>query len=323
VKVLMLLCVFAWAGGAAASEPAWKPTRAIELIVGVSPGGGIDRTARVVQKILQDRHLVDVPVNVVNKPGGGGTVAQAYFNQRPGDAHVYEITSTSLLTNHITGKSTLGHRDFTPVAMLYDEYIGFAVKGDSPIRTGRELLQALKDAPDSLPIGIASAAGNTNHIAAALAAKAAGADVRKLKIVVFSSGGESMTALLGGHVALVVTPSANLIPHIETGRMRALAVASPSRLGGRLSAVPTWKEQGIDTVVANWRPLVGPKGWSAAQTAYWEGVYAKLTASEEWKAEVERIGGVNHYMGSRELAAYLEQQYQLFRNVLVEAALAR
>jgi putative tricarboxylic transport membrane protein len=302
---------------------AWTPTKPVEMLVGVSPGGGIDRTARTIQKIMQDHRLVETPVNVVNKPGGGSTIVQAYLNLHPGDAHYYEITATSLLTNHITGKSRSSHRDFTPVVMLYDEYLGFAVPSDSPIRDGRQLLEAFKMRADTLPIGIATSAGNTNHIAAAIVAKSAGADVRKLKVVVFGSGGEAMTALLGGHVALVVTPSANLIPHMQSGRIRAVAVSAPQRLGGALAAVPTWKEQGVDAVVANWRPVIGAKGWSPAQVGYWENVFAKAVATEDWRREVERSGGVMHFMRSRELGSYLDEQYERFRSVLHDLGLAK
>src|SRR5438067_2535416 len=87
----------------------WKPSKAVEMLVGASAGGGIDRTARILQKIMQDRHLVEMPVNVVNKPGGGSTIVQAYLNLHAGDAHYYEISATSLLTNHITGKSASSH----------------------------------------------------------------------------------------------------------------------------------------------------------------------------------------------------------------------
>jgi putative tricarboxylic transport membrane protein len=322
-RLLALVCAALIVPSAAAQTGAWKPSRNVEIVVGVGAGGGIDRTARLIQKLIQDQRLVEVTTTVVNKPGGGGTIAQALLNQRPGDAHSLEITATSLLTNHITGKSTFSHKDFTPVAMLSDEYIGFLVRADSPFKTGRDLLAALKSDVESVPIGIATAAGNTNHIAAGLAAKSAGADVRKLKVVVFGSGGESMTALLGGHVALVVTPSANAIPHLQAGRMRVLAIASPARLEGPLSAVPTWKEQSEDIVVANWRPVIGPKGWSDPQIAYWEDVFARVTRSDEWKSEVARSGSVNHYMNSRELAAFFDQQYSRFRSVLTDLGLAR
>jgi putative tricarboxylic transport membrane protein len=312
------------AAACALAQPAgWQPAKAVELVVGVSPGGGIDRTARIVQKIVQDRRLVETPLNVVNKPGGGSTIAQAYLAQRAGDAHYLEISATSLLTNHITGKTTFSHTDFTPVVMLYDEYLGFAVSSDSPIADARALVDAMRTRSDSIPIGIATSAGNTNHIGAALIAKAAGADVKKLKVVVFNSGGEAMTALLGGHVSLVVTPSANLIPHHQNGRMRVLAVSAPKRLAGALAPVPTWKENGVEAIVANWRPVIGAKGWSPAQVQYWESVFGKVVATEEWKNEVERSGGIANFMGSRALAAHFDSEYRRFRAILGDLGLAK
>src|SRR5687767_355432 len=119
-------CAAIFAAPALPQSASWTPTRPVEIVVGVGTGGGVDRTARMLQKILQDRKLVEMPLIVVNKPGGGGTIAHTYLMQRAGDAHHFEITATSLLTNHITGKTAMSHRDFTPVAMLYDEYLGFA-----------------------------------------------------------------------------------------------------------------------------------------------------------------------------------------------------
>ena len=318
----VVLAVLA-ASSCLAQERAWKPGRNVEIIVGVGPGGGIDRTARRVQKIIQDERLLPVTATVVNKPGGGTTIAHAYLNQHAGDAHYFEISATSLLTNYILGRSPHSYKDFTPIAMLYDEYIGFAVRSDSPLKTAADLLRTLKNDPAALPIGIASSAGNTNHIAAALAAKRAGGDAKKLKIVVFNSGGESMTALLGDHVALVVTPSANTIRHLQSGRMRVLAVAAPQRLSGPLAVVPTWKELGADIVVANWRPVIGPKGLSSAQVAFWEEVFARITRTEEWKDEVDKAGGVNHYMKSGELKKYFETQHAEFKATLADLGLAK
>lgn len=317
------LALAAAASSCPAQVSGWKPSRNVEIIVGVGPGGGVDRTARMVQRIMQDKRLLEVSATVVNKPGGGSTIAQAYLNQHAGDAHYFEISATSLLTNYIIGRSPHGFNDFTPIAMLYDEYIGFAVNADSPLKSGAELLEVLRANPASLPVGIATSAGNTNHIAVGLAAKRAGGDVKQLRVVVFGSGGESMTALLGGHVGLVVTPSANTIRHIQSGKMRVLAVAAPQRLTGALAVVPTWKEQGADIVVANWRPVVGPRGLTLAQVAFWEDVFAKITQSEEWKSEIEKAGGVNHYMGSRELRKYFETQHAEFRAILSDLGLAK
>lgn len=322
MRIALLLALIVAPALALAQPAAWSPSRPVELIVGVSPGGGIDRLARLIQKIVQEKRLVEVPVNVVNKPGGGGTLALVYLDQRAGDAHHLEITATSLLTNHILGRSAASHREYTPIAMLYDEYLGFAVSAESPIKDGRRLVDALGN-PESLPIGIATSAGNTNHIGAALLAKAAGADPRRLKVVVFGSGGESMTALLGGHVGLVITPSANLIAHMQSGRMRVLGISAPKRLAGALAAVPTWTEQGVNAIVANWRPVIGAKGWSPAQIAYWEGVLAKLVESDEWRSELARTGAVPHFLVSRELGAFLDAEHARFKAVLTELGLAK
>ena len=306
-----------------AAQTAWKPGRNVEWVVGVGPGGGVDRTARTLQRVLQDRRMLEVSSTVVNKPGAGSTLAQLYLNQHPGDAHYLEISATTLLTNQITGKTPNAWSDFTPVAMLYDEFIGFAVKADSPIRTGRDLAALLKQDASALAVGIASSAGNTNHIALAQLAKRAGGDVKKLKVVVFSSGGESTTALMGGHVGLVVTPAATALPQVQTGALRMLAVAAPRRLEGPLSSVPTWKEQGYDVIVANWRPVIGPRGLSNEQIAYWEDVLARFTQTDEWKRELEATGGVNHYMGSRELSRFLASQHAEFKSILSELGLAK
>jgi len=306
-----------------AAQSAWKPTRNIEIIVGVSPGGGVDRTARTLQRVLQERRMIEVSSAVVNKPGAGSTLAQLYLNQHAGDAHYLEISATTLLTNQITGKTTNSWSDFTPLAMLSDEFIGFAVKADSPLKTGRDLAALLKRDASALAVGIASSAGNTNHIALALLAKRVGGDIRKLKVVVFGSGGESTTALLGGHIGLVVTPAATALPQMQTGALRMLAVAAPKRLEGPLAVVPTWKEQGFDVVVVNWRPVMGPRGLSHDQVVYWEDVLGRFTQTDEWKRELEAAGGVNHYMGSHELSNFLASQHAEFRSILSELGLAR
>lgn len=320
--LLLLALIGASADVSSAQSSTWLPSRAIELIVGVTPGGGVDRTARTIQRIVHERRLIDAPMVVSNKPGGGGTISLAYLNQRVGDAHYLEISATSLLTNQIISRTSVGHRDFTPIVMLYDEYLGFAVTADSPIKDGRQLLEALRSA-DPPPIGIATSAGNTNHIGAALVARSAGVDARRLKVVVFGSGGESMTALLGGHVGLVVTPSANLIPHLQAGRMRVLGVSAPRRIEGALASVPTWGEQGVDAIVANWRPVIGAKGWSAAQIAYWEDVFGKLVNTDDWRNDIARLGGIPRHLGSRDLAAFFDAEHARFRVILTELGLAK
>lgn len=315
---LVLFC-----GTPALAQTAWKPTKPVEILVGVSPGGGIDRTARLLQRVLTEKQLIETTASVINKPGGGGMLVQAYLNQHQGDAHYFEITATSILTNHINGKSPNNWDAYTPIAMLCDEFIGVAVKADSPLKDGRDLAALLKNDAGAIAAGIATSAGNTNHITLALLTKRAGGDAKKLKIVVFGSGGESTTALMGGHVGVVATPAATAAPQVQNGALRMLAVAAPRRLEGPLANVPTWKELGFDVVVANWRPVIGPRGLSAGQVAYWEERLARFTQTDEWKREMAETGAVAHFMGSRELAKYFAAQHAEFKTVLSEIGLAK
>src|SRR5258706_877569 len=123
--------VAAACASASAAAPAWKPEKAIELIAPSAAGGGTDLTARVIQKILQDKHMIDAPITVVNKTGGGGNVALPYLPHRPADGHGLEIATALPLTNRILAISSYSYTDFTTIAQLNSEYVAFAVRSDA------------------------------------------------------------------------------------------------------------------------------------------------------------------------------------------------
>jgi putative tricarboxylic transport membrane protein len=228
-----------------------------------------------------------------------------------------------MLTNNITKKNPLNFTDLTPIAILINEYIAFSVKPDSAIKTGKDLIARLQMNPEGVVVGISTSLGNINHIAFAAVARAVGVDPKKSRIVVFQSSGASFTALMGGHVDLVVGPTSISARHLESGSMRVLAVTSPKRRSGVLSAVPTWKELGVDAVVDNWRGLIGPKDMTAAQIAYWDDTLARLFNTEEWRKEVDTNYWDNAAMSSRESAQYLKAQYDELKRALVELALVK
>jgi putative tricarboxylic transport membrane protein len=320
IAALACACAVICAGHANAQ---WKPEKAVEIIVGTGAGGGQDKTARTLNHLLIEQRLVDAPITVVNKPGGGGAVGWAYLNQHAGDGHYVEIANTTLLTNQINGRSAIGYADVTPLAMLYSESVALSVRTESPLKTGRDLIERLKKDASSVSVSVGSSAGGPNHIAFALIAKAAGGDVRKLKTVVFQGGGEATTATLGGHVDLISSAANNVIPFLLAGKMRVLGVTAPQRLPGALASVPTWKEQGIDVHITNWRLLAGPKGMTPAQIAYWDGVIAKLVKTDEWKKDLDNNVFENTYMNSAAARAYLKTQYEQFHAALTEVGLAK
>jgi putative tricarboxylic transport membrane protein len=311
---------------AAAAAPAlgqWQPTRNIEMVVPAAAGSALDSITRLMQKVGQEQGILGPNVTVVNKAGGGNAVGFAYLAPRAGDGHHVLVTPFTIITNRITGSNPLSHRDFTPLALLADEHIGFVVNPGSPIRTGRDLLDRLRKDPESVNMALASALGNANHIAVSLVGKAVGADFRKYKIAVFNSSGQSITAVLGGHVDMAITTTGLVGPHAQAGRLRVIAVAAPKRLEGALASVPTWREQGADVVFSSWRALIGPRGMTPEQVAYWDGVTSRLAARDEWKQELEKRSLTPEYRNADATRTFFAEQAETLGAILTELGLAK
>ncbi len=312
-------------GGAfdAAAQPSWRPDKNVEIVVPAAPGGGTDRTARAVQRIFHEGRIVEAAVVVANRPGGGGGIGWTYVAQRAGDPHYLAMTQPALLTNFITGASKINHTNLTPIVQLANEYIGFSVKPESPLKTAGDLIDQLRKDPRSIVFGVSNALGAPGHIALALATRATGIDVRKLKVVVFASGGESQTALLGGHVDVVPTTVANLVSPLQAGRVRVLAVTAPRRIGGVFAQIPTWREHQVDAVVGNWRGIAGPPKLERNQVAYWEIAFSQMIRSEEWKKDLDANSAEPDFMGSAESRRFLDAELEQLRKVLSELDLAK
>ncbi len=305
------------------SAQGWKPDQAVEIIVNCAPGCGPDRMARLMQRGFQTHKWVEPAIAVLNKTGGGGAVAQTYLNQFAGNGHYLFHSGKSVLTTHAMGRSVAPYTELTPVANLFGEYIGIAVKADSPIQSGRDLIARLKKDPSSVSFGIATSIGNTNHQGVAGALKVAGVDIRKTRNVVFQSGALAITAMLGGHIDAVPVSVGSWVPHMQSGVARVIAVSSAQRLPGFFAGIPTWREQGADVVVSNWRAMFGPKNMTPAQVAYWEAQFQKLVASPEWKAEMVKLNGLAEFMGAARFKTFMEEDYAEVKAFLVALELVK
>ena len=301
-----------------AHAQSWKPEKNVELIVGSGPGGGIDRTARTIQRIWQGKHLFAAPSAVVNKPGGSGNIGYTYLSTHSGDGHYVAVSTATLLTNHIQGVSRLNYTDFTPLALLSTEPLMLSARADSPLRNGRDVVERLKKDPAALSIAIGSVTGGPNHIAIARVLKAGGVDVRKLKTVVFKSGTESVIALMGGHVDLAAGAPEQGLPHVQSAKIRVLAIGAPQRLGGPFANVPTWKELGLDVLTDTWRGLIGAKGMSEGQIAFWNQTLARTVATDEWKQDVAKHMWSETFRNSAETRKYLDGEYRELKAMLSE-----
>lgn len=296
------------AAAAPATAEAWKPDHSVEVVVGVSPGGSMDFTARLVRDLLVKEGLIPQSSIVNNKPGGGHAVALAYTMNHKGDPNYIEIVNTPLVANNLLGRSPIKYTDFTPIAMLFDENMVFAVKPDSKIKDAQDLLTRLKDAPDSVTFSVSSGLGTANHAAVMQVAEAAGIDVKKLKTVAFNSSSEGVTATLGGHIDVVVTTARSLLPYRQSGDLRFLAVASSKRLPGEMADVPTWRELGADAVVTAWRGVVAPPGLTPEQTEFWSEAIHKITQTDEWKQTLDQEFMTDNYMDSKQTGDFFKQE---------------
>jgi putative tricarboxylic transport membrane protein len=301
----------------------WSPQKNVEIVVGSAPGGSNDKTARAVERALVEGKLVNVPVTVVNKPGGGSSIAFTYVVQRAGDPHTLLVGTTALLTNHITGRSKIHHSDFTPIASLFNDYVVFAVNANSSIKDGKDLVARLKKDPQSVAIGFATALGSHNHIAAGLLMKAIGGNARDLKAVAYKGSAEAVTNLLGGHIDLVTTAAGNAAGHVANGRMRVVAVGGPRRFGGALADVPTWTELGVKLVYGGFRGIVGPKGLAPEQVAFWEGALRKASRTPDWQADLQKNYWSDDFLTGKDFRKDLDETYDAMKSVLVDLGLAK
>lgn len=308
------------AGTATAQE--WKPARNVDIVVASGAGGSSDRSARVVQKLLQANPAFP-SISVTNRAGGGGTVAWTFMTQQPGDPHYIATFSPTMVTNHILGVSKLSYQDFTPLSILLREYVLVTVSAESPITSGKSLLEHIRKDPTSLSFAFSASPGNHNHVIIGMIFKAAGADPKLSKVVIQKSGGAGAISVLGGHIDVLVGAPANVLPHIQAGKARAIGLSAPQRQAGAAAQIPTLREQGIDAVFYSWRGFIGPKGLTPAHTAFWDQAFAKAIQGEDWKKDVEMNAWAEDFKGAVETRKHLDSEHELLARMLGELGLVK
>jgi len=181
----------------------------------------------------------------------------------------------------------------------------------------------LKKDPKSVSIGFATTLGSHNHIAAGLLMKTVGGNARDLKAIAFKGSADAITNLLGGHIDLVTTAAGNVAGHVESGKLRVVGIAANRRFPGVFADTPTWKEQGVNLVFGGWRGILAPKGLTAQQAAFWEGIMRKVTEAPEWKTDLERNFWADDFLAGEKFRKDLDGEYEAMKAVLVDLGLAK
>lgn len=260
-----------------------------ECIAPSAPGGGWDFICRTTAKHLFDLGLIEGTMQVSNMTGGGGGVAYAHVSGKRNDADNLIVAASNGTTSRLAQGA---YPDATPddvdwLATFGAEYGAIAVDADSEFQSLEDLMGAVQEDPRSVSFAGGSATGGYDHIKPLLLGKEAGLeDVRQMKYVAFSGGGEAITALLSDSVTAVSGDFSEIRGFIDSGDIRVLAVLSPERLES-YPDIPTAKEQGYDVIGANWRGLYMPAGASDEAKAFWTDAIRTMTESEAFKEELK------------------------------------
>ncbi|HWP26034.1 MAG TPA: tripartite tricarboxylate transporter substrate-binding protein [Xanthobacteraceae bacterium] len=292
----------------------------LKIMAPAAPGGGWDQTARSMQQALLASGAAK-SVQVYNVPGAGGTVGLAQFvNNAKGDGSQLMVNGFVMVGAILLNKSPVTLEQVTPIARLTQETQVMVVPANSPIKNAKDLAAAVK--ADVAKVTFAGgSAGGVDHIMAALFVGAAGGEAAKVNYIAFSGGGESLAAILGGKVTAGISGYGEYEGQIKAGKLRPIGVTSPQRLPG--VNVPTFREQGIDLVLTNWRSVMAPPGISAAQKKALEDAIDRMVKSAAWKDILKQRGWDDAYLAGDAFVKFLKDEQMRVHNVLKSVGLVK
>ncbi len=295
-----------------------QAAQAIKMMLPANPGGGWDTTGRALGKALQDAGVAS-SVTYDNKGGAAGAIGLAQFvNGSKGDPNALMVMGAVMLGGIITGKPPVNLSQATPLARLTSEYNVFVLPANSPYKTMADVVAQLKKDPGSIKWGGGSR-GSTEHIAAAMIARAVGVDPAKINYVAFRGGGEAISAILGGNVTGGGSGFSEFAEYINTGKMKPIAVTSGQRLAG--SSVPTLKEQGIDVEIGNWRGVYGAPGISREQRDALIAGLDKAVKSASWAEAMKKNDWTSAWLAGDAFATFVDNEFASLRATMVKSGM--
>ena len=309
---------------AAAVAGCFGPARAqaanLRMMIPANPGGGWDATGRALGKALIEAGAA-ATVAYDNKGGAAGTLGLAQFvNASKGDPNALMVTGAVMVGGIITGKPPVSLTQATPIARLTSEYNVFVLPANSPFKSMDEVIAQMKKDPASVKWAGGSR-GSTEHIAAAMIARAAGVDPARINYVAFRGGGEAVSAIIGGNVTIGGSGYSEFASHIEAGKMKAIAVTSPARVKG--VPVATLKEQGIPVEIGNWRGVYGAPGINAEQRRALTEMVAKALKAKAWAEALEANAWTPAELTGKAFDDFVEREFAELRDTLTRVGLVQ
>ncbi len=292
-----------------------------ECVAPANPGGGFDLTCRIAQTGLEPQ--LGEAMQVTFMPGGIGAVAFNLFNTtRTDDGSAIVAFSSGSLLNIATGKyGEFDENDVRWVATAGADFGAVIVRSDSKYQTLSQLMEDFAADPASVVVGAGGSVGSQDWMKGALLLRDAGASPRDMRYVAFDGGGEAIAALLGGSIEVYTGDVGEMVPHLDSGDMRILAVLSAERLGGAFADIPTAIEQGYNV---EWTIMRGfYMGGDVSDEAYnaWVDAFKAAYATEEFAALQAEKGLLPLDVAGDELTAMVKKNVQSLREIAMEAGL--
>ncbi|MBN7760798.1 tripartite tricarboxylate transporter substrate binding protein [Nitratireductor aquibiodomus] len=294
------------------------PEKAVTIVAPYGAGGASDMAARALAETARD-YLGDQPVVVVNKPGNGGMIGARFVSEIEPDGYTLLLARVGMaLYPAVQESSPVGWDGYTFLGSLEATPMILAVAENSPYKSAEELIAAMKAEPGTLTYGASGATAIDGFTVQALLADNELDPLTAATLVPYKGGGALATALLGGHVDFLAIAAGSLMPHIESGKMRALMVYAPSRMD-TLPDVPTAAELGFDKAgqITGWSALYGPKDLPEEVVTRWQETLNKVGEDETWLELAKRRGSIST-AGKEDMPAYAKSQYELFNGLARE-----
>lgn len=303
---------------------AWEPTKPVEFVVPAGTGGGADQMARFIQGVVTKHALMKQPMVVVNKAGGAGAEGFLEVKGAKGEPHKIIITLSNLFTTPLGTGVPFNWKDLTPVAMLALDQFVLWVNAESPYKSAKEYLDAVKAQPNNTFKMAGTGSKQEDQIITVAIEKVAG---KKFTYVPFKGGGDVAVQLVGNHVNSTVNNPIEAVAHWRAGKLRPLCVMDDERMPYKTKVTDTmsWndihscKEAGVDVDYLMLRGIFMPPGVTQEQVDFYVELFKKVRATPDWKDFVEKGAFKDSFMAGKDYADWVAKAETLHRNLMQEA----
>jgi putative tricarboxylic transport membrane protein len=324
VKTRMGIIALAISALATPAMAAWEPTKPVEFVVPAGTGGGADQMARLIQGIVIKHKLMKEPLIVVNKSGGAGAEGFLSVKEAKGDPHKIVVTLSNLFTTPLATGVPFNWRDMTPVSMMALDQFVLWVNAETPYKTGKDYLAAVKAAgPNKFKMGGTGSKQEDQILTVGIEK----ASATKFIYIPFKGGGEVAVQLVGKHVDSTVNNPIEAVAQWRAGQLRALCVFDDKRMPYKAKVtdtlswndIPTCKESGVPTDYVMLRGIFMAPGVAPDQLAFYVNMLKKVRETPEWKDYMEKGAFNQTAMSGDEFGNWLGKAENMHRELMKEA----